>query len=647
MISGKLSQLVCLVLALMGISTTSRYSNESQKTFILEIGGISISETCFGQLKYIQASQRLNPNITIFDVSQFFCMEDVSQLVNLLEAEEFPANEFPVPCDDPLAFFSGYKNIIKFAIFSADIGLQERIAKRVFGILNPDTRRTFLRMLSEIKNSDDESRSFLDVLFRAQATLATDLGSKERLLFLSTFNYLMPADAELITRLLRDNTFTGCKIYSTYFEWFSDDISVFFGNNFASDQWKLDFDEENQHFIIAKYLNQNLSQDVQANVDRILSQKSIPDLNPFWLARFGNGNEDLTFFHLIMKMQNGERLDSIPRFVAVACVDLALTKFFRDIQLPHKLVEFFSQSREVESEEDFFYLYAVFLKHGILTKSEELVAFAFDNWIRLAEESKSVPKIIVLALVFAIENIASFILIERIFEFCPKEIVVWNKVLNLCVTKKRIGVIKFLLSKFSFDSASLLGAFIASFQDEDINALIIDQAEKQGSPFNFTDLLCKFLRLSTQEYQRANNLKLANHILNNFAVDWTFLTQEKLSFLHVGAESGDSDLLGRIMSKVDPSLLQSVDESGNTPLLIAIFSPFGNIDCVRVLVEAGADIYKTNIYGASAITLAEKSRNKEIFRWLKEQADPKQSSYEHSYEASFDTIPRHGNQMEE
>jgi hypothetical protein len=82
-------------------------------------------------------------------------------------------------------------------------------------------------------------------------------------------------------------------------------------------------------------------------------------------------------------------------------------------------------------------------------------------------------------------------------------------------------------------------------------------------------------------------------------------SQSKLTLLHGAAHDGNAEDLSVLLSS-SPSLALEQDDNGWTALQIAVRS--GNLDCVNLLVQKGADVnHRTNGgRGASALFLAER-----------------------------------------
>jgi ankyrin repeat protein len=82
-------------------------------------------------------------------------------------------------------------------------------------------------------------------------------------------------------------------------------------------------------------------------------------------------------------------------------------------------------------------------------------------------------------------------------------------------------------------------------------------------------------------------------------------SQSKLTLLHGAAHDGNAEDLSVLLSS-SPSLALEQDDNGWTALQIAVRS--GNLDCVKLLVQKGADVnHRTNGgRGASALFLAER-----------------------------------------
>lgn len=71
--------------------------------------------------------------------------------------------------------------------------------------------------------------------------------------------------------------------------------------------------------------------------------------------------------------------------------------------------------------------------------------------------------------------------------------------------------------------------------------------------------------------------------------------------LHYVAEHGNEDLVNAVL-ETDLEDIDQVDMDGNTALMLAAKN--GNNKIVKALIEAGADVNKTNKYNKSAIDLA-------------------------------------------
>ena len=83
--------------------------------------------------------------------------------------------------------------------------------------------------------------------------------------------------------------------------------------------------------------------------------------------------------------------------------------------------------------------------------------------------------------------------------------------------------------------------------------------------------------------------------------------------IHVKAQEGDLTSVKGLL-EADPSLLETRDAAGSTPLITACAG--GNIDVVKYLVSKGADIHAGDNEDSRAIHLAGVSGNVEVIWYL-------------------------------
>lgn len=103
-----------------------------------------------------------------------------------------------------------------------------------------------------------------------------------------------------------------------------------------------------------------------------------------------------------------------------------------------------------------------------------------------------------------------------------------------------------------------------------------------------------------------------------------------LSFLSIAAQASSLEYFDAVRNgnaavvrdfiSQDSALINCVDENGNTPLTLAAY--YGNLEVVQSLVEKGADVFATDVYGQNSFFNAEAFGHILVMKYLLKQ-EPK------------------------
>ena len=257
--AGKISIFTCVII-LLNLLELNAASNEKEgnypESMSLLCGNSDtvVEHPLFDKLQLVKATLKLHPEQNKFNVSEFLNLQDCLLLASLLN-DSVPSKVFPVEDSHANQLLKDHENILRFAVYYYDDFLIARLAEKLFGLINPRTRRDFLTLVYNCKGSDEDSAMVFRVFFLKQAEIACTLSPREQGLFLITFSGLVTADVETFKRF----TFLSieCIELEEYeSQWIIDDSKFILGNGFSQNEWKLQVQDGNSHYEIALLLTQ-------------------------------------------------------------------------------------------------------------------------------------------------------------------------------------------------------------------------------------------------------------------------------------------------------------------------------------------------------------------------------------------------------
>jgi ankyrin repeat protein len=111
--------------------------------------------------------------------------------------------------------------------------------------------------------------------------------------------------------------------------------------------------------------------------------------------------------------------------------------------------------------------------------------------------------------------------------------------------------------------------------------------------------------------------KIVEYLLNKSTVDLDRKGVGNETPLETAALFGSPEVLSPVLSKYDTAHLNTPNENGKTPIMLAAQN--GKTENVKKLIEAGADPNVSGIKNKSALLLAAEAGNREIIDFLKEK----------------------------
>lgn len=132
---------------------------------------------------------------------------------------------------------------------------------------------------------------------------------------------------------------------------------------------------------------------------------------------------------------------------------------------------------------------------------------------------------------------------------------------------------------------------------------LLESKDKEGA----TPLLLAF---------QLNDLEACAHLIEAGA-DPSTTNQHGRTVLHHAAGAGEIDIVKRLLNSGCKDLLESKDETGSTPLILAAY--FGHAKMCALLLQAGADPSATDTYGKNALHHAAFKGKTEVLEVLREQ----------------------------